>query len=534
MKRILLTLLFAYLTLAVQAQFRYDISHVHDSINTTGSETATAIVSDSVLLYTTTSGYDASRMYAMQFGPSLTQINQAPIRPDGSLGAGQLCRWGVNLAGNNTGNLTYDRKNDVVYFTRSDSRAGSKKKIYYSKRTHGRWSKAQPLGGDVNKKGFDNTHPAIGYLPSGEPILYFSSDRPGGLGGFDIWYAVIISDGMPGNCTNLGAPINTDSNEVTPFYCAEEGRLYFSSNRPEGQGGYDIYQSQGFRNTWALPQTLGPDINSRWDDLFFMSQPCSCRCQPDTTVHHEVLEACGFFASNRPGSLFASDSNCCNDLFRWRRWYKPDNEPDPTPAKADVGPHSALDLLPLALYFHNDEPNPRCLDTTTTLDYSATWRRYTQMRDEYKGAQPSPVDRRKWDSIQREVDLFFDHEVIQGHADMQQFLQFLYQDLKAGKHVTLVVNGFASPLFESEYNVNLSKRRIDSFRNTLKRWNDEALLPFLNGGQLKVDPVAKGAPNEAEVAVSDPLRNPLSEKSVYSLPAARSRRIEIIDYSTTK
>ena len=84
-------------------------------------------------------------------------------------------------------------------------------------------------------------------MPDGKTILYFSSDRPGGIGGMDIWYAMIISEGKPGNCTNLGTPVNSDSNDVTPFYCNEEGMLYFSSNRDGGHGSFDIYRSQGFR-----------------------------------------------------------------------------------------------------------------------------------------------------------------------------------------------------------------------------------------------------------------------------------------------
>lgn len=532
--RFITILILASATLVATAQTRYDITHVHDSINTPLSETGAVVVSDSVLLYTTMSSHPDNSMYIMQFGPTLTHIFQAPILPDGSLGGGQACNWGFNAPSNSSGNVAYDRKNDVIYFTRSENRDQDKKIIYYSRRSHGRWSKPQPLGGNVNLKGYTSTHPTVGYLPSGEPILYFISDRPGGMGGLDIWYSAIIRDGLPGNCINLGAPVNTDSNEVTPFYCAEEGTLYFSSNREGGLGGYDVYQSHGYRNTWELPQTLGPQINSRFDDVYFSTQPCSCRCQTDTNVTDEILQACGFLSSNRPGSLFESDSNCCNDLFRWRRWVKnPEATPDTMPRKTTTV-RNALDLIPLTLYFHNDEPNPRSLDTTTHIDYAATYKRYMPLRDEYKGAQPSPVDRRKWDSIQKSVDYFFDNELKLGYDNLMLFLDLLYADLRAGKHITLTINGFASPLFESLYNVNISKRRIDSFRNTLKRWNDEALLPYLNNGMLQLKTVANGAPNEEEVAVSDPLRDPRSEKSVYSMSAAHARRIEIIEYQITK
>lgn len=518
-------LLLVCLCLTAIGQERYEITHLGDSINTLGSETGAVVVDDSILLYTTMNEGELSRQYMIEFNPVLTQIYQANLNADGSIGAGEMNRWGLNASGHNNGNVAYDAKNDILYITRSDAHSGSVSHIYYTHRKQGRWNKLQPLGGNVNLKGYNSTHPAIGYLPTGETILYFSSDRPDGLGGMDIWYAIIISEGKPGNCTNLGAPVNSDSNEVTPYYCNEEGALYFSSNRKDGMGGYDIYRSTGYRNSWQLPQTLGNGINSKYNDLFFTFQPG--RCVQDSVAAGEIVEACGFLASNRPESLYKTDSNCCNDLFRWRRIIKVSDTPT---TKANPGVRCALDLLPLSLYFHNDEPTAKTLDTTTRLDYSSTYRSYMQRRDEYKGAQSSPADRRKWDSIQNEVDFFFNHQLPDGHTALLQLIEFIYQDLKAGHSITITIDGYASPLFENLYNVNLSKRRIDSFKNQLKRWHDEALLPYLNNGMLKLEMIANGAPGEDEVAASDPLRNPFNAKSVYSMDAAKARRIDIVGY----
>ena len=513
---------------ALRAQTRYEVTHVAENINTTGSETGAVLIDDSLLFYTTMQSQESSRLYLIDFNPVLTQIFCAPVASDGSLGAGSLSQWGLNANGMNSANVAFDAKNDILYFTRTAAGNGEVSQIYYSKRVNKRWRKALPMGGDVNLTEYNSTHPAVGYLPDGKTILYFASDRPGGLGGMDIWYAVIIGEGKPGNCTNLGAPVNSDSNDITPFYSNDEGCLYFSSNRAGGLGGFDVYCAEGWRNSWQMPRTLGNEINTRFDDLFFTVQPCRCRCVQERADTTEIVTACGFLSSNRPGSLYESDSNCCHDLFRWRRLYRPaDVKPSLPPLPPPRGP---LDMLPLSLYFHNDEPTPCTLDTTTRLDYAATFHRYYQMRDAYKGAQPSPVDRRKWDSIQGAVDIFFDYELKKGYNDMLLFLDLLYQDLKAGRKVTITVDGYASPLFESLYNVNLSKRRIDSFRNQLLRWNDQALLPFVNNGSLKLEPVAHGAADTNTVAPSDPLRNPKSTRAIYSLEAAHARRIDIVDY----
>lgn len=522
-----------------QEQVRYEVTHVGPPINTVGSETGGIMVDDSVLLYTTMQGQEANRLYLVDFTPVLTQVFQTTVAPDGTLTEGKVNQWGLNSSGMNCGHAAYDAKNDIIYFARGDAGKGTISHIYYTRRVDKRWRKAQPLGGDVNLAEYTSTHPAVGYLPDGKTILYFCSNRPGGMGGMDIWYTILIDEGKPGNCTNLGQPVNSDSDEITPYYSNEEGCLYFSSNRAGGLGGFDIYQAQGYRNSWQMPHTLGKEINSRHDDLFFTMQPCRCRCATDPPVveNHKGAKvadtsfkvvACGFFSSNRPGALYETDSGCCNDLFRWRRLFRPDNQP-PAPLETPYA-RRALDYLPLSLYFHNDEPSPATLDTVTPLDYAATFRRYYQMRDEYKGAQPSPVDKRKWDSIQGAVDMFFEYELKRGYNNMMEFIELMYQDLKAGHKVVVAIDGFASPLFESMYNVNLSKRRIDSFRNQLIRWNDNALLPFLNNGSLKLVQAAHGAADTHQVAPSSPLRNPRSLKSVYSLEAAHARRIDIVDY----
>lgn len=524
MKKLFTLLLFGTTILLLPAQ-NYRVQHLGSDVNTTGSETGAVLMDDTVVLYSSTrsSSDTKGRLYLVDFSPVLSQFMQAVRSADGTFTDVRQNRWGLNIKGKNCSNVAHDALHDILYFSVQEMGEGSLPQIYYSRRTNGRWSKPLQMGGDVNLKGYASTHPAVGYMPDGKTILYFCSDRPGGLGGLDIWYAVILSDGKPGRSTNLGAPVNTDSNEVTPFYSIHEGLLYFSSNRPGGQGGYDVYSSEGARNTWQLPRNIGKELNSPYNDLFFNLFPCHCKCVADSG---ETVEACGFLTSNRRGSLYEADSHCCNDLFVWSRFRKP--APQPRPAQQPPA-ETLLDYLPLSLYFHNDEPDPATLDTVTRLSYSACWKHYIQLRDEYKGAQSNPADKRKWDSVQWAVDFFFDHEVTGSYNRLLRFLDLLNNELRAGRHIVLTLDGYASPLHESQYNVNLSKRRISSIRNLMKEWNDEALLPYINNGSLRIEEAAHGAPDTDAVAPSDPLRNPKSAKSVYSIEAALDRRVDIID-----
>ena len=100
-------------------------------------------------------------------------------------------------------------------------------------------------------------------------ILYFSSDRDGGMGGFDLWYVQRLPNGEWSEVRNLGSPINTKKDEKYPILADDETTLYFSSNGFEGMGGMDIYVAKAYTkpNTWQEPKNLGYPINTPFDDL---------------------------------------------------------------------------------------------------------------------------------------------------------------------------------------------------------------------------------------------------------------------------
>ena len=71
----------------------------------------------------------------------------------------------------------------------------------------------------------------------GKSYYTFVSDRDGGFGGTDIWVCTIDSSGNFGNPINCGKQINSEDNEITPFFNQSDGKLYFSSDRKNGMGG---------------------------------------------------------------------------------------------------------------------------------------------------------------------------------------------------------------------------------------------------------------------------------------------------------
>ncbi len=106
-------------------------------------------------------------------------------------------------------------------------------------------------------------HPAVS--PDGE-WLYFVSDMPGGLGGLDIWRIPLLGDSPYGGVENLGAPINTEGDEMFPTF-RPNGDLYFSSNGHPGMGGLDLFVAQiDSTGTWEVENLKYP-MNSSGDDF---------------------------------------------------------------------------------------------------------------------------------------------------------------------------------------------------------------------------------------------------------------------------
>ena len=151
--------------------------------------------------------------------------------------------------------------------------------ICTSSRTDATWGKSTPLV--ITKDTLSSyAHPAVS--PDGE-WLYFVSDMPGGMGGMDIWRARIMKSGL-GGVENLGAPINTEGDEMFPTF-RPNGDLYFSSDGHPGMGGLDIFiaKPDSAAGTWKIEHP-GYPLNSQGDDF---------------GMTFEGLHNRGYFSSNR-------------------------------------------------------------------------------------------------------------------------------------------------------------------------------------------------------------------------------------------
>lgn len=100
--------------------------------------------------------------------------------------------------------------------------------------------------------------------------IYFSSDRNGGKGGYDIYKSEKLENGEWGKPQNLGAEINSKSDEDTPYILSDNVTLYFSSKAHGSIGGYDIFNSTlSEEGIWSKPESEGISVNSKGDEKFY-------------------------------------------------------------------------------------------------------------------------------------------------------------------------------------------------------------------------------------------------------------------------
>lgn len=165
----------------------------------------------------------------------------------------------------------------IFMFQSSETNNGD---IYMSVLTGTTFSKPEPLNENVNSQAWEGSCS----ISADGQVLYFSSERPGGKGGRDIWASVKIN-GDWGPAINLGPKINTEFDDDAPFIHPDGITLFFSSKGHNSIGGYDIMFSYFREDSWTEPKSMGMPLNTTEDDLYYVINSKGDK---------------GYFSSNRP------------------------------------------------------------------------------------------------------------------------------------------------------------------------------------------------------------------------------------------
>lgn len=190
------------------------------------------------------------------------------------------------------GPASFSSDGTIVAFTRNNYESKSnddvvKLQIFFSKMKYGEWTEIEPF--KLNNSNYSVGHPCLNNDGS---KMYFTSDMPGGFGGSDIYYIEKEPSGEWGKPVNLGDKINTEANEMFPFYDEKNKILYFASNGHSGLGGLDIFSSNFDGVAFSYPENLGSPINSSADDFAFICESTGLD---------------GYFSSNRKSGKGGDD-----------------------------------------------------------------------------------------------------------------------------------------------------------------------------------------------------------------------------------
>jgi outer membrane protein OmpA-like peptidoglycan-associated protein/tetratricopeptide (TPR) repeat protein len=259
----------------------YTIKKAPGELNTTGASYAPTWLNSNTLLFTSTRPLDSSAKHkysnrvfqAVYTGGIVSNITKADLSQDKDI---------------HQGVVTVTPDGNTMFLTRW-SVAGSKKEsaIYTSKRNGDKWSDPDKLNG-INIDGANTQQP---FVTADGKYLMFSSNRAGGQGGYDLYYAP-LENGNVGTPVNMGTVVNTEYDEQAPFYHEASKSLIFSTNGRVGMGGFDFFQSKGTIGNWATPVNLGYPVNSVKEDMYFVSRGSAKNMLEDVMLSSDRDAAC--------------------------------------------------------------------------------------------------------------------------------------------------------------------------------------------------------------------------------------------------
>jgi len=268
------------------------VSSAGPKVNTKSGEYSPFLMENE--LYFTSSALESGAEPGKDYGVKLLRSQRDK---DGGWGKSTEADALITASSPAIGNVAFSVRDQTMFLTKVTFHGEELKtsRVYYCIREGNAWTDPAIVQGLPDSFIVKNPMPGELY---GRDVLFFSTDAPGGKGGFDIFYATKISIGVYDSPVNLGSMVNTAGNEITPFY--RDGKLIFATDGLPSFGGYDLYSTEWNGTSWSTPVNMGPGFNSSADDMYYM-------------VDDEGYE--GLLVSNRVGTTSLRGKTCCDDIF---------------------------------------------------------------------------------------------------------------------------------------------------------------------------------------------------------------------------
>lgn len=335
-------------------------------------------------------------------------------------------------------------------------------RIEVAEKNGGKWERREKP--PINKKEYNITHP---YVTSDEDSLFFVSNQPGGEGGFDIYLSTMTDTGW-GEPENLGDKINTLEHEMYPYW--HEGTLYFSSYGHFNFGGSDIFKCEYDRekDQWGSVENMGRPLNSSKDDFAFV-----LTSDPDS----------GFFSSNR-------DSKAGKDrIFSYINLQLPDTIRGVARNRINSQP---IEGVTVTLFEKKGEEEERASKQTTNetgkckliLEQETPYRLLFEKEGYESKDYDIPEDKREdviallesieldptpeKDKIIELDNIYFDYGKAELRAEGKETLDKLKGYMEDFPEVRVELSAHTDAQSSASFNMKLSKRRAQSCYDYLK------------------------------------------------------------------
>ena len=385
------------------------------------------------------------------------------------------------------GSGTFNAAGDKFYYTSCENDKGNVGcKIKFSLLVDDKWTDPVVLNEFINEGNSENKHPSISVTGD---TLFFSSNRPGGHGGSDIWMSLRGDEGeswLP--AINMGKVINTAENEITPYYSSAHQSLLFSSNGHVGYGGFDIYGASG--SSFFNPDlfNIGFPFNSTWDDTYF-SIGDSIGYLSSNRATKEVLDLYRFSVKNEKlflALLFAGELMVDGQIMSK---YRDVGAIDLVTFRAEDYEGYALfqpvgakkkDLRKL---FNTNAVGENTMASNLESAQSDRSQRYRKRNKVV--AEKRPIIYKSTDHVER---LYFDYGDDQLKNQSKQALLDFYDAVKDQSYIRINLLSYADHHGSKTGNVALCKKRGESTKNYLISLGiPETKIQVLARGELRTD-----------------------------------------------
>jgi outer membrane protein OmpA-like peptidoglycan-associated protein/tetratricopeptide (TPR) repeat protein len=376
--------------------------------------------------------------------------------------------------------------------------------IYSTQFSASGWSEMKPLNSNINTA-YNETHASLS--PDGK-ILYFTSNRPGGYGGLDIYKSEIDESGEWGQAVNLGPVVNTPYNEETPIMNSDDEILYFSSQGHLSMGGYDIFYSlKKDDNTWYMPINMGAPICTTDDDLFYFPleenvSGLMSRLEAPMSTGYDIYQYNSMVFSNSPRfNVRGKVTNADSSDYKEYDVAVVDTRTSDTVANSSINPDGTYDLLLPAgdfnivvlnknvtsgsspINLNDNSPETTLLPGIPSKERTIPEAEMTLATDELTVPQEISGDT----LILRTILFSFNNASVS--SAYSEFLDQVVVFLIKYPDIVLKIEGYADALGSDNYNQILSEKRAQAVAQYLiKSQIDKSRLKIVGNGEK--DPVA--------------------------------------------